>query len=175
MERADLILHPIRFRILETLIGESLTTQDIAGRLPDVPKSSIYRHLKLLLENDVIAIDETHPVRGVLERSYRLNQPLRLSVEEMADKTPEEHIQYFRAYVMTLMQGFSNFVHSAAVDGQIDMVPHRAGYSEAFVFGTTAELDQVFAALNAALMTLANHSPGGERRKHKFVIITHPE
>lgn len=175
MERADLILHPIRFRILETLIGESLTTSDIAGRLPDVPKSSIYRHLKLLLETGVIAIDETHPVRGVLERTYRLNQPLRLSVEDMAGKTPEEHIQHFRTYVMTLVNGFSSFVRAAAVDDQIDMVPQRAGYSEVFVFGTTAELDQVFAALNKALVQLADNPPGEGRHKHKFVVITHPE
>lgn len=175
MERADLILHPIRFRILETLIGESLTTGDIAGRLPDVPKSSIYRHLKLLLENDMIAIDQTHPVRGVLERTYRLNQPLRLNIEEMAGKTAEEHIHYFRTYVMTLVNGFSSFVRAAAVNDQIDMVPHRAGYSEAFVFGTTAELDTVFAALNEALMQLADNPPAKGRHKHKFVIITHPE
>ncbi len=175
MRRPDLILHPVRFRILETLIGESLTTQEIADRLSDVPKSTIYRHLKLLLESEVIAIDESRPVRGVIERSYRLNQSIRLGVEEMADMTPEEHVEYFRTYAMTLVQGFSNFVQSAAVDGKIDMLPHRAGYSEAFVFATTAELDEAFAVLNNTLMGLAKNHPAAGRHKHKFVIITHPE
>lgn len=175
MRRADLILHPVRFRILETLIGESLTTQVIAERLPDVPKSSIYRHVKQLLENDMIAIDETHPVRGVLEKTYRLNQPIRLSVEDMAGMSPEEHIQYFRTYVMTLVQGFGNFVHSAAIDDKVDMATHRAGYSEGFVFGTTEELDQVFAGINQALMSLGSNPPGEGRHKHKFAFITHPE
>src|SRR5690606_728574 len=111
---------------------ESRTTQDIAERLPDVPKSSIYRHLRALLEGGVIAVDETHPVRGALERTYRLNHSLRLSEEEMAGLTPEEHVHYFRAYVLTLVQGFSNYAHAAAVDDRLDMVDHRAGYSEAF-------------------------------------------
>lgn len=175
MRRADLILHPVRFRILETLIGESLTTQEIADRLVDVPKSSIYRHVKQLLDSRMIAIDDARPVRGVLEKTYRLDQPIRLGVEEMAGMSPEEHVQYFRTYVMTLVQGFSNFVNSAAVDNKIDMQSHRAGYTEAFVFGTTEELDQVFAVINQALMALATNANGEGRHKHKFAIITHPE
>lgn len=175
MKRPDLILHPVRFRILEALIGESLTTQEIADRLSDVPKSTIYRHLKLLLASEVIAIDESRPVRGVIERSYRLNQSIRLDVEEMADMTPEEHVEYFRTYAMTLVQGFSNFVQSAAVDGKIDMLSRRAGYSEAFVFATTAELDEAFTVLNNTLMGLAKNHPAQGRHKHKFVVITHPE
>ncbi len=175
MNRVDLILHPVRFRILESLVGESLTTQAIAERLPEVPKSTIYRHVRLLLENDMIAVDETHPVRGAVEKSYRLNQPIRLSAGEMAELTPEEHVHYFRTYVMALVQGFSNFVHSAAEGERVDMVTLRAGYTETPLFATTAELDEAFAALNQALFRLAQNPPGEGRRKHKFVFITHPE
>jgi DNA-binding transcriptional ArsR family regulator len=58
-ERIDLILHPVRFRILEKLVGERLTTAKIAGQLSDVPKSSIYRPIRLLLEEGMIAVDDT--------------------------------------------------------------------------------------------------------------------
>ncbi len=175
MNRVDLILHPVRFRILESIGGESLTTQDISDRLPDVPKSTIYRQVKLLLDGGMVAVDQTRPVRGVLEKTYRLAQPLRLSVEDMADVTTQQHIQYFQAYVMTLVQGFSNYVNSVAAGNKVDMMAHRSGYSEAFVFATTAELDEVFAAFNNALMALASNPPGSGRHKHKFAIITHPE
>jgi DNA-binding transcriptional ArsR family regulator len=175
MNRADLILHPVRFRILESLGGESLTTQDLADRLPDVPKSTIYRQIKLLLEGGMITVDETRPVRGVLEKTYRLDQPLRLGIEEMADVSPEQHIHYFQAYAMTLVQGFANYVNTAAIGDKVDMLAHRSGYSEAFVYATTAELDEAFAAINKALMALASNPPGAGRQKHKFAIITHPE
>jgi DNA-binding transcriptional ArsR family regulator len=175
MNRADLILHPVRFRILESLGGESLTTQDIADRLPDVPKSTIYRQIKLLLDGGMIAVDETRPVRGVLEKTYRLDQPLRLGIEDMADVTPQQHIHYFQAYAMTLVQGFTNYVNATAVGDKVDMLAHRSGYSEAFVYATTAELDEAFAAFNQALMALATNLPGEGRHRHKFAIITHPE
>lgn len=175
MGRTDLILHPIRFRILGTLLGESLTTQEIAGRLSDVPKSSIYRHLKSLLEGGMIAVDETHPVRGALEKTYRLDQPLRLTEDEMVGRTPDEHIHYFRTYVLTRVQGNSHYAQAAAVDNKVDRVAHRSGYSEAFVFATTEELDEAFQAINQALRSLASNPPGEGRHKHKFAIITHPE
>lgn len=173
MERIDLILHPVRFRILECLIGESLTTQDIAGRLPDVPKSTIYRHLRLLLEADMIAVDETRPVRGVLEKTYRLVQPLHLGSEEIATLTPEEHIRYFRAYTMTLMQDFGHYVR--ATGGKVDMLADRAGYTQTFVFATTEELDQFYVTLNESLRPLLENRPGEGRRKRKLAIITHPD
>jgi len=76
---------------------------------------------------------------------------------------------------MTLIQGFSSFVNGAAVDDKIDMLTHRAGYSEAFVFATATELDEAFSALNTLLMELAKNSSGEGRHKHKIAIITHPE
>lgn len=175
MDRVDLILHPVRFRILELFNRDTLTTQDIAERLPDVPKSTIYRQVRILLDAGLIAVDDTRPVRGVLEKTYRLDQPLRLGVEDMAEISPEKHVQYFQTYVMALIRGFSHYVQSSAVDNKVDMAADRTGYSEVIVFATTAELDSAFAAINEALRPLATNPPDDSRHRHKFAIITHPE
>ncbi|MCP4428431.1 MAG: helix-turn-helix domain-containing protein, partial [Chloroflexi bacterium] len=74
LRKADLIIHPIRFRILQTLAAETLTTQEIAERLPGTPKSSIYRHLKTLLAGEAITVAETRSVKGIQEKVYRLAQ-----------------------------------------------------------------------------------------------------
>lgn len=174
MERIDLILHPVRFRILETLVGETLTTQEMAERLPRVPKSSIYRHLRTLLDGGMIAIDGTRPVRGVVEKAYRLDQSLRLEQADMSGLTAEEHARYFRIYAMTLIQGFTAYTQSAG-NSPPDMLADRAGYTETFVFATTEELDRFGAALNEALRPLLANRPAAERRRHKIAFITHPE
>lgn len=175
MNQAALILHPVRFRILESLSGESLTTRVIADRLSDVPKSTIYRQIKLLLENDMIAIDDTRPVRGAMEKTYRLNRPMRLAAEEVAGWTPEEHIQYFRAYTVVLQQGFSGYVHAAADGGKVDMVADRSGYTETLLFATMAELDEMFSAINQAVIRLAGNTAGEGRHKHRIAFITYPD
>lgn len=174
MERIDLILHPVRFRILQALAGETLTTQELAELLPDAPKSSIYRHLRLLLDGGMVAVSGTRPVRGVFEKTYRLDQPIHISADEISTLTAEEHMRYFQNYAMTLIQGFSEYVAGAIPDKSIDMADDRAGYTEAFFYATSEELDQFAAALNGALVPLMINPPGEGRRKHKLAIITHP-
>lgn len=176
MERIDLILHPVRFRILEALVGETLTTQELADRLPDVPKSSIYRYIRQLLDGDMIAIDGTRPVRGVVEKTYRLDQPLRLDAAAVTGLSEAEHEHYFRIFAVTLMQGFTAYVRRRARhDGAMDMAADRAGYTETFFFATPEEFDQFSAALNEALRRLFQNQPGEGRRKHKLAFITHPD
>jgi len=183
MERVDLILHPVRFRILETLVGESLTTQEIADQLPDVPKSSIYRHVRALLDAELIAVEGTRPVRGVVERTYRLDHLPHLGPEEIGGLTAEACVHYFRVYAMTLIQGFAAYVNAAGggppggrpPDGAPpDMLADRAGYTETFVWATTEELDRFGAALNESLHPLLENRPAEGRRRHKIVFITHP-
>ena len=174
MDRIDLILHPVRFRILETLVGETLTTQEIADRLPDTPKSSIYRHLRLLLNGGMVAVAGERPVRGVVEKTYRLDRPFHLSPDDVANLTAEEHARYFRVFAMTLIQGFAAYARSADSEA-FDMLADRAGYTETFVFATTEEFDRFGAALNEALRPLLQNPPGEGRRKRKLAVITHPE
>lgn len=175
MQRIDLILHPVRFRILEALAGATLTTQEIAERLPEVPKSSIYRHLRLLLGAEIVAIAGERPVRGVVEKVYRLDRPLFLSAEEITGVTAEEHVRYFRAYAMTLIQGFAAYVSAAAGDGSIDMLADRAGYTETFFMATNEEFDRFSVALNEALRSLLENGAVAGRRKRKLAVITHPQ
>ncbi|MCA9994758.1 MAG: helix-turn-helix domain-containing protein, partial [Anaerolineales bacterium] len=56
LRKIELVIHPVRFQILRALGTDALTTQEISDRLPDTPKSSIYRHLKLLLEHNLIVL-----------------------------------------------------------------------------------------------------------------------
>jgi DNA-binding transcriptional ArsR family regulator len=174
MQRANLILHPIRFRILQALAGETLTTQDFADRLPDVPKPSIYRHLRLLREGGMVVVAGVRPIRGVVEKAYRLNQPMRLGVEDMARLSPDDHVRFFQNYAMTLIQGFSDYVHAGEAQAPIDLMADRVGYTEAFLYATLEEFDQFATALNAALLPLLQNQPAEGRRKRKLAIITHP-
>ena len=68
MKKADLIIHPVRLRIMQALTNQTLTTQEITDELGDVPKSSVYRHLKMLLDGGLIAVAETNLVKGIGEK-----------------------------------------------------------------------------------------------------------
>jgi DNA-binding transcriptional ArsR family regulator len=175
LTNVDLILHPVRLRILQTLHNETFTTQEISDRLFDVPKSSIYRHLKVLHDNHIVKVAETRIVNGIQEKTYQLGQSIRMGPEDMAGLNGAEHLGYFTTYVMSLLRDFGNYLEATEADtGKIDMLADRVGYTEVTFYATKAELDQVGLALNQTIIPLLQNKAGNGRFKHKFSTITHP-
>ncbi len=68
----DLLLHPIRLRIVQALAGRPMTPRHIKEKLHDVPQASLYRHLSQLLAGGLIQVVDQQPVRGTVERTYAL-------------------------------------------------------------------------------------------------------
>ncbi|MDT8307298.1 MAG: helix-turn-helix domain-containing protein [Anaerolineae bacterium] len=173
--RVELLIHPVRLRIIQALGQDRLTTSELAERLPEVPLSSLYRHLKLLRRGGVLDIVETRSVNGIEEKVYALTGRTHLNREEMAQLTAEEHRKYFATYLLSLMQSFADYVDSTGDDdGKIDMAADYAGYSEITFYASEEELSAFQAALNeAALPLLENKARAGSRR-YRIAIIAHP-
>lgn len=173
LSKSELIMHPARLQILQALATDSLTTQQIAARLPDVPQSSIYRHLKLLLAGGMVQVAETRPVKGIQEKVYQLIQPPVLEPDDLAGLTADEHFSFFTTYVLTLLHGYAAYL--AGVTGpEIDLVADRVGYREVVFWASEAELDAAMGALNQALQPLWPNQPAPGRRKRKLATILHP-
>ena len=173
--KADLIIHPVRLRILQTLAGEPLTTREIAVHLPEVPESSLYRHLKLLLDGELIVVANAQLVNGIQEKWYRLAQPPRLGPDDVSGMTTDDHLRYFTNYILATLRDFVHYLQQAAdANGHVDMLADRTGYTETYLFASQAELDAFQGKLQEAFLLLAENGPAPGRHKHKFVFITHP-
>ena len=176
LDKVELIIHPVRLRILQVLAGDELTTQEIAERLPDVPKSSLYRHLRLLLDGEMIGLAETRLVHGIQEKVYELAQPPYVGPEEMAALTVDEHFRYFTTYVLTLLRGFASYLNragSASETGTVDLAADYVGYTETAFFAGEEELAAFAQGLHEVL-SLLPQEPGPGRARHKLAVITHP-
>ena len=169
--KAEIIIHPHRIRILQTLVNRPLTTQEISDAMLDIAKSSIYRHLKKMLDAGVIEVSKTRPVRGVLEKVYQLTAAAHLGPEDIATLTPQDHSRLFSTYVITLLQGFTEYVEGADA---LDFLADRVGYTELLFYATGEEFDVIQAALNQAIVPLLQNGPGEGRRRRKLATITHP-
>ncbi|HEX3679309.1 MAG TPA: helix-turn-helix domain-containing protein, partial [Galbitalea sp.] len=86
MASLDLLLHPVRLRIIQAFLGDrALTTGQIALELPDVPGGSLYRHVALLTKAGVLQVVAERQVRGSIERTYTIRQAAaRLGATEAA-------------------------------------------------------------------------------------------
>jgi len=170
-EKADLIIHPIRLQILQILAARPMTTTEIAAALPKVAKSSLYRHVKILLDSNMLEISAARLVKGIQEREYKLAQRPHLGAEDMADLTREDHLRYFMGYVATLMQGYADYLE---LSEKVDMLADFSGYTEIQFYASHQELIELQTTIQQAFLPLIENEPGNGRRRQKFSIITHP-
>lgn len=169
--KADLILHPVRLQIMMALAEKALTTSEIAECLPGTPKSSIYRHMRALLEGGMVDVAEIRPVKGVVEKFFRLAQAPFLSQADLKGFTREDHLRYFAMFLANQFQGFSNYLD---IHSDPDLQSDRVGYSEATFSVTPDELDRILVAIRQALEEGVSHPPGEERHRHQIAFITYP-
>lgn len=120
MASSDLLLHPVRFRIVRAFLGErALTTSQLAAELGDVPAGSLYRHVARLTAAGVLQVVAERRVRGSVERTYTLRlAAARIGPAEAAAMGPEDHAHAFRLFVAGLLDDFDRYL-AVATPGQV--------------------------------------------------------
>jgi hypothetical protein len=171
---ADLLLHPVRLRIVQAFLGErTLTTADLRSELADVPVASLYRHVGLLADAGVLTVVGERKVRGTAERSYRLDlAAASVGGDDAAAMTPADHRRAFRTFVAMLLSDFDRYLEHAGE--RPDLARDRIGYRQAAVWVTDEEFDALVADLAAVLLPRLEHRPGGARRRRLISTVHLP-
>lgn len=129
MDTVDLLLHPVRLRILHALFsGPELTTTQLCARMPDVSKVTVYRQVALLVEGDFVEVAGEQRVRGAVERRYRLRQdhPV-IDADAAGGMTREDHRRGFAAAMAVLIAEFNAYLNRDDADPVADGVSYRQG------------------------------------------------
>jgi hypothetical protein len=161
---ADLLLHPVRLRIVQAFLGDrSLTTGELRDELPDVPSTSLYRHVARLVDAGVLSVVAERRVRGAVERTYVLRAAAaRINPDEIAKMTPEEHRQTFLAFVAGLIGDFDRYL----ARGDVDPLRDGVSFNLAGMWLTDGELLELGRELYAVLQPrLANPPAPGRKRQ----------
>ena len=118
MATADLLLHPIRMRIIKAFLGDrALTTSQLAAELDDVPSGSVYRHVALLTNAGVLQVVAERRVRGAVERTYTLRLfAARIGPGEAEAMSADEHAQAFMAYVAGMLADADRYLAAGKPD-----------------------------------------------------------
>jgi len=167
---ADLLLHPVRLRIVKAFLGDrALTTTELAAELDDVPAGSVYRHVALLAKAGVLQVVAERRVRGAVERTYTLRLfAAQIQPGEVAAMTPDEHAQAFMAYVAGLLADFDRYVDSV----EFDPIRDGAGYRVAAMWLTDAEYAEFAQELVAVFQPRLANPPGkGRRRRMVYNVV----
>jgi hypothetical protein len=170
MASADLLLHPVRLRIVQAFLGDrALTTAQLAAELGDVPPASLYRHVSLLTKAGVLEIAAERRVRAVVERTYvlRLNAA-RIQPDEMAAMTPEQHLAAFMAYAAGMLADAERYL----MTGSPDPLRDGARYMMAAMWLNEAEYADLIRELTAVFQPRLANAPGrGRKRRTVYNVL----
>ncbi|WP_068652909.1 helix-turn-helix domain-containing protein [Paenibacillus antarcticus] len=172
MNKPDLIAHPIRLRIIQLLtVKKVITTQQLLGSLVDVPQTTLYRHLKKLLDADIIYIVDKKKARGAIEKTYALyDQAAILTQHDLEIAGQEDQIRYFRTFTTMLLSNIEQYLQSDSIDFIRDNVHFR----QVALHLSNDELIDFADAFQKLLIPLLNNPPSADRQLHMLTTILLP-
>ncbi|MGP4017827.1 helix-turn-helix domain-containing protein [Saccharopolyspora sp. 5N708] len=172
MDTLDLLLHPVRLRIVHAMSGgRTRTTSELCARLPDIPKTTLYRHVGLLAEAGVLEVAGEQRVHGAVERHYRLRRErAKIGREAAASMSPNDHRHVFAAAMSVLLAEFNAYLDRENVDPTADSV----GYTQFQLWLSQDERAELIDELVAAIKSRLDNKPAPGRSPHLLSPILFP-
>lgn len=173
MDPTELLLHPVRLRIVHALSGgRTRSATELSEHLPDVPRTSVYRHLGFLVDGGMLEVADERRVRGAVERSYRLAADRRaIAPEDGAAMTLDEHRRGFATAMAVLIAEFNDYLEQPGADPYADSVSYRQGT----LWLSPGELDAMLTALRKAVAPFAANQPSEDRRPYLMSPVQFPQ
>ena len=168
----DLLLHPVRLRIVHALAGGAVrTTAELGSVLPDVSTATVYRQVGTLADAGIIEVAGEHRVRGFVERSYRLRTDrAAISASAAATATPDDHRRVFALAAAVLLAEFSAYLQTPDADPVADEV----GYRQHAIWLSDGERAAFIQDLRRVLLPRLANGPDDDRRRYLMSPILFP-
>lgn len=171
--KADILLHPVRIRIVQTVSdGGQYTVQQIGEVLQDVPQATLYRHLRTLAEAGFLQVVGERRAGGAMERVYSIvRDAVVLTADDLAQASRDDHMQYFTTFCMTLLSECSQYLQRPEIDPERD----GFGYRSASLHLNDEELREVATAIRRAVEPYIHRPPSPDRRRILLSTILIPQ
>lgn len=172
MSTSSALLHPVRLRIAQALLGEAeLTTHQLHERLSDVPIATLYRHVSHLIKHELIEVADEQQIRGASEKTYRLAPGFaNPSAEELNSLSSEELLTAFTVFTSGLIRDFGDYLQA----GDPDLHADRVSFAQASFWASDKEVDEFGRALTAAIRGLLINEPTPDRRRRTLSTVMIP-
>lgn len=173
MATADVLLHPVRMRILQALFdADPLTTTQLRDRLPDIAPATMYRHIAVLADAGVLEVVAEKRVRGVVERSYRVSQEQGVvDPAARAAMTREDHRRAYTTFAASLMSDFDRYLSHEDADPASDGVVYR----QAAVWLTDEEFAAMIEEIESAVVGRFGQARDESRVRRVISLVVVPD
>ena len=171
-DTVELLLHPVRLRIIHAMSGgRALTTAQLRARMPDVSKATMYRHVALLADGGILEVDGEQQVGGMIERRYRLRQPRPvIDAEAAATASLEDYRRAFAVAMAALLGEFNAYLDRGHADPTADAV----GFLQLSLWLSPDERAALIGEMRGAIAPRLKNEPAADRRQHLLSPILFP-
>ena len=160
----EIFLHPIRTRIIQLVANHtSMTVSAIADAMDDIPRSTIYRHVKILSENNVLIIVKEEKIRGTYEREYAFNYELINTQDNKAD-------QAAFAFLLNVFFDFNEYFKTPNANPIQDQI----FLSKNTLLLSDEEFEKLKVDMYEVIKKYLNFAPQHERKARNISIISSP-
>ncbi len=161
----EIMLNPIRMRIIQELAsGQNITTTELCEKIKDVPRTTMYRHIKILIDNDILLVISEKKIRGSLERTIALNIS-----EIIKNNTLENAAQTAFGFLMCNYAKFHNYFRSEKADPGKDKI----FLNNTVLMMNDTEFDQFLIELRDLILKY-NFDTADSRKARDISIISSP-
>lgn len=174
-ELLEIMLHPVRMRVLTALAGsQGMTALQLAGLLPDVPQATLYRHINRLAKGGLLVVVEQRPVRGTLEKVFAINRAAGEkssqgdALQALNSLSRQEHMRFFSAFLFTLLDDFARYLDQTP---RVDMLADGVGYQKMQLHVSDAEMEAFAMAVQTALAPYFSDAPGRKNRLLSTIML----
>lgn len=114
LNKVEVLMHPVRMKISQALLRNKengLTPLEMVKIIKDVPQATLYRHIQVLLDSEIIRVINEKKVKSVSEKYYVLNEEkLKLDQGEWNQASQQEKLDFVSFYQLTLMTQYQNYL-----------------------------------------------------------------
>jgi len=159
-------MNPIRMRIMQYLyVHEKATAGNLVEFISDVPRTTLYRHIKLLLENDILKVVSESRIRGTVERTYSVN--IEIITKE---NTLENATKNVFGFLMNIYSNFDRYYSNENCNPSKDKI----FLNTMTLLMSDDEFNKLLTDLNALFMDHLNNKPSERRKVRNLSIISAP-
>lgn len=167
----ECISDPYRCHLLIEIMRGCSRASDLHERCPEIPRATMYRHLRRLTEDGLIVVVGEERKRGTVERTYAPAEGAFGELEAVvASNSTDAYLTLFLQFVLGFVREFRDYCD----DPGADIAADRSGFSVAPTYATDEEVDAAMARIGEEVQKLAGQGPGEGRRLRLLGVILSP-
>lgn len=169
---AEILLHPVRLRIVLSFGAERLTTAQLAERLPDVAQATLYRQVATLVDAGMLEVVAERRIRGGTERTYALAPGgAKLGPDDAAEMTTNELFRGFIVFAGTLVESVGRYLDHPSANIAEDPLSFR----QAGLWLDDDERAELIDRLREAVAPYLENQPTADRERLLLNTILVPD